>query len=123
VFDPLSNETRLKIVDRLKDGERCYWTGVILCIGDPAPSRMAEALVPSMRDDAVKELGVETHWLVKERPRVLRPAALRAVTVRDRSKETCSIVPSASRLRHWHFETGQPPLETQRRDVFLKVRD
>jgi hypothetical protein len=54
VFDPLSNETRLKIVDRLKDGERCYWTGVILCIGDPAPSRMAEALVPSMRGDAAR---------------------------------------------------------------------
>ena len=117
---------------------------LFLCTGNSARSQMAEALLHLIAGDRVepasagthpvgvnpltvevmKELGVDmTHQRSKSVEEFIGQQFDYVITVCDRAKETCPVFPSASRLLHWSFEDPAAARETQRRSVFLRVRD
>jgi len=105
---------------------------------------MAEALLPLIAPSGIEASSAGTH------PSVLNPCAVEAmaelgvdirgrrskhvsefadqhfdyvVTVCDRAKESCLILPGAGRVLHWSFEDPAAALPSQRLEIFRRVRD
>lgn len=117
---------------------------LFLCTGNSARSQMAEALLRLIAGDSVeassagthpvglnpmtievmKELGVDmTHQRSKHVQEFDGREFDYVITVCDRAKETCPVLPAASRLLHWSFDDPAAAPEAQRRGVFQRVRD
>lgn len=116
---------------------------LFLCTGNSARSQMAEALLRLIAPgfeaesagtapaglnpatiEAMRELGVDvSHHRSKHIDEFAGQFFDYVITVCDRAKESCPILPGAKRLLHWSFDDPAAAPETQRPEVFRRVRD
>lgn len=116
---------------------------LFLCTGNSARSQMAQALLPLIARgfeaesagthpaglnpytvEAMRELGVDvSHHRSKHVDEFAGQSFDYVVTVCDRAKESCPVLPGAKRLLHWSFDDPAAAPETQRQEVFRRVRD
>ena len=117
---------------------------LFLCTGNSARSQMAEALLPLIAPvqfeaasagtnpaglnpatvEAMRELGVDvSHHRSKHVDEFAGQSFDYVITVCDRAKESCPVLPGAKRLLHWSFDDPAAAPEMQRAEVFRAVRD
>jgi arsenate reductase (thioredoxin) len=117
---------------------------LFLCTGNSARSQIAEALLPLIAPGGFEAFSAGTN------PCGVNPCAVEAmaeldvdmsaqrskhvsefadqhfdyvVTVCDRAKESCPILPGAERVLHWSFEDPAAAPPSRRLEVFRRVRD
>jgi arsenate reductase len=117
---------------------------LFLCTGNSARSQMAEALLPLIAPaefeaasagtnpaglnpatvEAMREIGVDiSHHRSKPVGELAGESFDYVITVCDRAKEACPILPGARRLLHWSFEDPAAAASSARQEVFRRVRD
>ena len=117
---------------------------LFLCTGNSARSQMAEALARHLAGDQVDAASAGTH------PAGLHPLTIDVmqelgidmrqqrskhveefigqefdyvITVCDRAKDTCPVLPGARTVRHWSFDDPAAASPDSRQEVFRRVRD
>ena len=117
---------------------------LFLCTGNSARSQMAEALLTLIAPagfeaasagtnpaglnpatvEAMRELGVDvSHHRSKHVEEFVGESFDYVITVCDRAKESCPVLPGAKRLLHWTFDDPAAAPPTERQAGFRRIRD
>lgn len=117
---------------------------LFLCTGNSARSQMAEALLRHMAGDrfeaasagthpaglnpmtvvTMQEMGIDVrHHRSKHVEEFVGQPFAYVITVCDRAKESCPVLPAVYKILHWPFDDPAAASPERRLDEFRRVRD